>query len=128
MPFVPFLTARTLQAVAYVEIGKEFLSAYRTVSIDELRIGEPTIDGGDLPGILLPALLRTAELLEGLSILIQRDSSGARYYDHALSNTTDTAGGTESNTAAPTNAAAGHRVSILLVLHGVGIRSHHYFL
>src|SRR5260370_31371523 len=103
MPLVPFLTARTLQAVADVEIGKEFLSAYRTVSIDELRIGEPTIDRGDLPGILLSALFRTAELLERLSILIQCDSSGARYYDHALSNTTHTAGGTESNPGAATN-------------------------
>src|SRR5215467_15170888 len=79
MPVVPLLAARTPQAVADVEIGEEFLSADRTKSVDELFIGKPAIDGGDLFGVRLPAVLRSAELLERLGVLIQRYACGRRH-------------------------------------------------
>src|SRR5262245_36326914 len=71
MPIAPFLAARALQTVVDVEIGKELLSANRTETFDEPRVGKLGADGGDLRFVLRPGFRRAAELLKGLRIFIQ---------------------------------------------------------
>src|SRR5687767_6315079 len=76
MPFRPGVAADALHAVADVEIGEELLAAHRPVSTDEGGIGELTLNRPDLPGVLYSVRRGSAQLLQCLGTLIQRDACG----------------------------------------------------
>ena len=101
IPLHPFRAARAAQTVADIQIGEELFSANRPETLNESPIRKPALNGVYLFRVLPSILCSAAELLQFLSVLVQRYARSCREGARA------SARNTSDNTSDDTSSAPG---------------------